>query len=108
MAMPDRLDQLLKLHTADPADADVPYMIALEHAKGEHPEDALPWLDKAIDLRPDYLYAYYQKGQLQAQLGDRDAATATLKHGLERATAAGDEKAISELTELLATITAGN
>jgi len=103
----DRLQKLLQLHTADPADADVPYMIAMEHAKGEHPEDALPWLDKAIDLRPDYLYAYYQKGQLQAQLGDRDAAVATLKIGLERATATGNQKAISELTELLATVSAG-
>ncbi len=104
----DRIEKLLKLHAADPADADVPYMIALEHTKGEYPEDALPWLDKAIDLNPDYLYAYYQKGQLQARLGDRDAAVATLKQGLERATAAGNQKAISELTELLATITAGN
>mgnify|MGYP006897402860 CR=1 FL=1 len=38
--MSDRLAQLEKMHAADPADADLPYMIAIEHGNAERFDDA--------------------------------------------------------------------
>jgi len=102
--MPDRLDQLLKLHAADPDDADVPYMIALEVAKTPDRDAALAWLDKAIATDPAHHYAYYQKGRLLAEKGDTAGARAAIEDGLARAQAAGQGKAASELQELLASL----
>ena len=102
--MADRLEQLLKLHAVDPADADVPYMIALEHAKAGAAGEAIAWLDKAITTDPGHLYAYYQKGRLLSEQGDTDAAKQAIQAGLQHAQTAGDAKAASELSELLASI----
>ncbi len=105
--MTDRLEQLQKLHAADPEDADVTYMIAMEHMKlGDATGGlaVLDWLDKTLALDPGYLYAYFQKAKAQSQLGDDDTATATLKLGIEKAQQAGDAKAVNELSELLMSI----
>ena len=106
--MPTRLEQLQKLHAADPDDADVTYMIAMEHANADDPAVlpvVLDWLDKTLALDADYLYAYFQKAKAQSALGDNVAAVDTLKHGIEKARVAGDTKAVNELGELLATFT---
>ena len=102
--MSDRLEQLDKLHAADPADADVTYMIAMEHVKvGDYPI-VIDWLDKTLTLDPGYLYAYFQKAKAQSQMGDDDAAITTLKLGIEKAQQAGDAKAVGELSELMASM----
>ncbi len=105
--MPNRLEQLEKLHTADPEDADVTYMIAMEYANAGD-QAALPgvleWLDKTLVLDAGYLYAYFQKAKAQSALGQDADAQATLKLGIEKAQAAGDAKAREELTALLESI----
>lgn len=102
--MPDRLEQLLKLHAADPTDADVPYMIAMEHTKAADHTQVLHWLDQTLGLDPNYLYAYYQKAKALHALGRADEAKAACRQGLDKAQAAGDAKAASELNELMATL----
>lgn len=107
--MPTRYEQLEKLHAADPADADITYMIAMEHTKLDGPNGrdhlaVIDWLDKTLALDENYLYAYFQKAKAQSALGDDEQATATLKLGVEKANAAGDAKAVSELSELMATM----
>jgi len=99
--MPDRLDQLVKLHEADPADPFVTYGIALEHAKADRPDEALAWLDKTLSLDAGYLYAYFQKAKALGELGEDAAARAAAERGIEKAAEAGDDKALSELTDLL-------
>ena len=105
--MSTRLEQLHKLHAADPDDADVTYMIAMEYANADDPA-ALPgvldWLDKTLALDAGYLYAYFQKAKAQSALGKDADAQATLKLGIEKAQAAGDAKAVDELTVLLASM----
>lgn len=98
--MSDRLAQLEKLRAADPDDADVPYMIALEHAKLGDPAAAVRHLDQTLALDPGYHYAYYQKAKMLSELGEDDDARAVLDHGITRATADGHAKAIGELEEL--------
>ncbi|MEM1108282.1 MAG: tetratricopeptide repeat protein [Planctomycetota bacterium] len=98
--MSDRLEQLTKLLAADPEDADVPYMIALEHAKADDPEAAVEWLDKALNLDPSYHYAYFQKAKMLSELGEDDDALAAVDAGVAKATADGNAKAVGELQEL--------
>jgi len=102
--MPDRLDQLLKLHAADPDDAELCYMIGLEHGKAGRTDDALAWLDKAIAADPAMGYAYFQKGKLLLDTGRDDDAHAALDQGIAAAQQAGDAKALGELQELKASI----
>jgi len=95
-----RIDQLLKLHEADPKDADLPYMIGMEHSKLGEFAQAIEWLNKAIATHPHHHYAYFQKAKAQSQLGDEDDAIATLDQGIAMAQQAGDAKALGELQEL--------
>lgn len=102
-----RLDPLLKLHQADPADADLPYMIAMEHAKLGQIDEALEWLDRTLAIKPTYCYAYFQKGRLLHERGgpgDATAARAAVETGLARATECGDAHARDELATLLTSL----
>ena len=98
--MSDRLEQLQKLFAADPQDADLPYMIALEHGKAGDTDEALAWLDKTIALNAHYHYAYFQKAKLLDEDGEVDDAVAVLDEGIALATKASDAKALGELQEL--------
>jgi tetratricopeptide (TPR) repeat protein len=95
-----RLDQLLKLRDADPADADLPYMIALEYVKAGDAEQALRWLDTTIAQDAHYHYAYFQKAKLLDDEGEGADALVTLDAGIALATEAGNAKALGELQEL--------
>jgi tetratricopeptide (TPR) repeat protein len=103
-AMTDRLAQLQKLYETDPADPFVAYGIALEHGKAEAYEQAIPWLDTAIEADPHYHYAYFQKAKMLAALDRPEDAKQVIETGLLKATEAGDEKARGELEELLASL----
>ena len=101
--MTNRLEQLQKLHTADPTDPDVTYMIAMElmkSADADGTSGGIDWLNKTLDLDPNYLYAYFQKAKAQAEQGNDETARATLQLGIQKSQAAGDAKAVSELSEL--------
>ena len=102
--MSDRLDKLMKMHEADPEDADLPYMIAMEHVKTDDHASVVAWLDKTLALDAAYHYAYYQKAKALSGLGDDEQAITVLQQGLETARAAGHEKAVNELLELKATL----
>ena len=99
-----RLEQLEKLRSADPHDADVLYMLAQEHAKlGDHAK-AVESYDACLDVDPAYHYAYFHKARSLESLGQIDEMKATLEAGVSRSTEAGDEKASGELREYLASI----
>lgn len=102
--MADRLDPLLKLHAADPADADLPYMIALEYAKAGDSATAIEWFDKALVINPNYHYAYFQKAKALDEEGETADALAVLDQGIALAAKAGDGKALGELQELRAAL----
>ncbi|MEE9404666.1 MAG: hypothetical protein V3V20_07220 [Algisphaera sp.] len=98
--MPSRLETLETLYAADPADADLPYMIALEHGKADDPETAVTWLSKAITIDPSHHYAYFQKAKMLSELGEDDHAIAAVDAGIAQAAADQNAKALNELQEL--------
>jgi len=97
---PDRLPALLKLHAADPLDAELCYMIALEETKHDRDAQAVAWFDKALAIQPATHYAYFQKAKAQSRLGLMEEAQATADAGISRAQADGHAKALGELQEL--------
>lgn len=102
--MTDRLAKLEKLLAADPNDAELCYMIALEHTKASRHDDAVRWLQRTVEMDPKQHYAYFQMGKAYAALGQPDAARAALQRGLDRANADGNHKAAGELGDLLASM----
>lgn len=102
--MADRREQLNKLYAADPSDTFITYALAMEHEKAGDSTAAVEWLDKTLALDPTYAYAYYQKGRLLIASGRTDDARQVLKEGLASAEKNGDQKATSELSQLLTTI----
>ena len=102
-----RVDQLTKLLEADPTDADLPYMLAMEHVKAGDRDAALRWLDRTLSIDSDYHYAHYQRALLLHGAGRDDEALTALDKGIANADAAGDQKALSELRDLRGVIGAG-
>ncbi len=98
--MNERLAKLVALWSADPGDADVAYMIALEHGKLGAVDEAVAWLDRALALDASYHYAYFQKGKLLGGAGRMDEARVAIDAGLARARADGNGKAAGELEVL--------
>ena len=98
--MNDRLEQLKKLHAADPNDPFLTYGIALELAKVDALEEALTWLDQTLARDANYCYAYYQKAKMLSEMGEDKQAQTAISQGLEAAKRVGDDKAHSELMEL--------
>ena len=104
--MIDRLEKLEKLLAADPGDAEISYMIALEHTKANRNDDAVRWLERTVETDPKQHYAYFQMGKALAALGRTEDARAALQRGLDRASADGNHKAAGELGDLLASMSA--
>ena len=96
-----RLEQLRKLHAADPSDADVCYMIAQEFGKGAEHESAIEWYDKCLGTDAAYCYAYFFKAMALTELNRKPEAIGVLEDGVAKAKEVGNEKAISELSALL-------
>ncbi len=96
-----RFDKLMSLFESDPTDAELPYMIAQEHARaGEH-DHAVAWYDRCLEIEPEHHYAYFHKARSLDALGRLDDARAALREGARRAQSAGEAKAHSELSGYL-------
>jgi tetratricopeptide (TPR) repeat protein len=105
--MTTRLDQLVKLHQADPKDPFCPYGIALEHAKAGELDEAIQWLDKTLAIDAAYCYAYYHKARLLIEKGDGKTARRTLQSGMQTAIRINTpeaRKAHEEMAGLLETL----
>ncbi len=94
----------MKLYEAGDEDPFVTYAIAMEHETAGDTAAAIGWLDKTLATDPDHAYCYYQKGRLLLARGLADEARVALEAGLDAAKRSGDDKALSELRQLLGTI----
>jgi tetratricopeptide (TPR) repeat protein len=99
-----RLDKLLTMLQATPADPFLLYGAALEYKNQNDFAKAIDYLDRCLAADAGYCYAYYQKGYCQEQQGDTDAAADTYRAGIAMARKLGDAKAEGELSQALAIV----
>ncbi len=103
-AMPS-IAQLEKLLAADPADPFILYGLAQEHAREGRFDVAVTFYDRCLEADPNYLYAYFHKAKALEEAGRVDDAVAALRLGLDRAKAAREPKAMSEIGAYLDELT---
>lgn len=65
------------------------------HEEGLDKSQALEWVSKAVELRPDAFWMVRTKSEIQAEMGDITGAIATAKKSLELATTAGNNTYIN-------------
>ena len=87
---------------ADPNDSFSRYALALELDKADSRVNAAGELREVIARDPGYVAAYYHLGRILSRLGEMEEARAVYKRGLEAASAARDQRSLSEIQEALA------
>lgn len=92
-----RITQLFCLIQQQGADAFSCYALAMEYRKGGETTVAIQWLQKTLDLDPEYLAVYYQLAALFANEGDNKNALTTYDQGIQLAEAKKDLKTLAEL-----------
>lgn len=92
---------LQSLLDANPNDAFTRYAIAMELTKAGRHDDALEAYDEVIRRNPDYVPGYQMKAQLLMELDRHEDAEGVIKAGMDKAEAAGNNKAYGELGDLL-------
>jgi tetratricopeptide (TPR) repeat protein len=102
--MADRIEQLKKMHEAEPSDTFAPYALAMEYDKAGRPDDALDWIDRTLRIDPDYAYAYFQKAKFLLSAGRTEPAKQALNEAIAAAGRSGDDKAQRESAEMLKTL----
>jgi thioredoxin-like negative regulator of GroEL len=93
-----QLEQLLE---SDPDDVFLQYALAKACVSDGDLETGLSKFQTVIDGHPEYVPAYFQKGQALAEQGRTDEARAIVTQGIQAARKAGDRHAESEMTEFL-------
>ena len=103
-AAPTKREKLERLLAGDPGDAFLRYSLAMELDHAGDSEAALAEFDRVLADHPDYVPAYFMKGQTLAR-ADRDGeARDTLLAGVEVATRTGDSHAAGEMSGFLETL----
>ncbi len=98
MTRREKLQQMLQ---DSPNDTFLLYGMAMENASSEEWEAALSSFDRVLAVDPDYVAAYFQKGQILARLDRIDDARSVLTDGIDVGRKVGDDHAVGEMTEFL-------
>lgn len=86
---------------AAPRDSFLNYAWAMVVAGQGEPRLGIERLGQLLEWEPQYVPAWFQLGQLQAQVGDLDNSRQTLVRGIEVARRAGDTHAEGEMRGFL-------
>ena len=98
------IDQISGLLRNEPEDVFLTYSLAMLQKKEGLDEEALASFDRCIELDADYIAAWFHKGMFLAGLGEVEEAKIVLEAGIVRARGCGDEHALGEMSEFLATL----
>jgi tetratricopeptide (TPR) repeat protein len=96
-----RLEQLEKLLAAEPRDVFVNFALAMEYFKAGRHDEALSQFEKVNEIDPDYVAAYYHKGNSLVALGRKEEAKPILQKGIEVAKRTRNPHAADEMKDLL-------
>jgi tetratricopeptide (TPR) repeat protein len=97
-----QLEQLLE---SDPDDVFLQYALAKARVSEGNIEAGLAQYESVIDRHPDYVPAYFQKGQTLAERGRTIEAREILARGINVARKVGDAHAEREMSEFLESLT---
>jgi Flp pilus assembly protein TadD len=101
MAAKSRQQQIEEMLADSPNDAELHYMLAMEHAGRDDDAGAVRCFRKLLEVAPQHVAAYHQAGRALHRLGRPDEAREVLQRGIAVARARNDEHAAGEMTELL-------
>jgi tetratricopeptide (TPR) repeat protein len=96
-----RLEQLQKLLAAEPRDVFLNFALAMEYFKAGRHDEALAQFEKVNEIDPDYVAAYFHKGNSLVALGRKAEARPVLEKGIEVAKRTKNPHAADEMKELL-------
>lgn len=99
--MKPRLDSLLEMLDKEPGDTFLLYGIALEYLSANQEEEAEKYFKEILEIDPDYVPAYMQYANLKVNLNEIDEAKMLLRKGIQSAKKSNDNKAKSEMEDLL-------
>ena len=98
--MPSR-EQLEQLLADDPTDVFLVYAVAMAWASEGDADQAIERLGKLLEEQPDYVPAWFQRGQLLAGADRVQEAREVLVEGIAVARRGGDAHAEGEMAEFL-------
>jgi Flp pilus assembly protein TadD len=101
MAGKTRQQQIEAMLVENPDDAELHYMLAMEHAGRGDDEGAVSCFRRLFEVAPDHAAAYHQAGRALHRLGRPDEAREVLLQGIAAARKKNDDHAAAEMTELL-------
>jgi tetratricopeptide (TPR) repeat protein len=99
-----RLERIRQMLDDNPHDPFLLYGLAMEQQSKEDWDSALASFDRVLEVDPNYVAAYFQKGQLLARLYRADEARAVLGAGIAVGREVGDDHAVAEMSEFLQTL----
>lgn len=97
----DRLENLLEMHAESPDDAFLWFALAKEYEKLGREKEAELWYERLVELAPDEIGTYYHYGKFLAAKGAHLRAGQILHLGKAKALKMRDQKALSELIQLI-------
>jgi Flp pilus assembly protein TadD len=96
-----RREQLEALLADDPGNAELRYMLGMEHVSAGDDEGAVRCFEEVFRLAPDYPHAYHQAGRALVRLGRDEQAREVLGRGVMAAQRRGEMHAAGEMQGLL-------
>jgi Flp pilus assembly protein TadD len=96
-----RREQLEALLADDPGNAELRYMLGMEHVSAGDDEGAVRCFEEVFRLAPDYPHAYHQAGRALVRLGRDEQAREVLRRGVMAAQRRGEMHAAGEMQGLL-------
>ena len=96
-----RREQLEQLLQSNPDDVFLHYALALTDVAEGDTAGGIRRLDDVLRRDPNYVAAYFQKGQLLAEQDRREEAREVLELGIQVAHQVGDAHAEAEMTAFL-------
>ena len=101
MTAKTRRQQIEEMLADDPHDAELRYMLAMEHVSQGDDAGAVSCFRELVAIVPEYAPAYHQAGRALQRLNHIDEAREILKQGIPIALKKGDQHAAGEMQELL-------
>ncbi len=96
-----KLDSFLKMLENGTDNALLRYSIGNEYCNNSEYHQAIPHLEKAVQLNPDYSAAWKIYGKALTEAGEKDTAITAYEKGIEVAEKNGDVQAVKEMNVFL-------